>query len=88
MRVPHVCLPDGKARLVEPEWAGRLDAFTLLFEALMLAMCQQMPFAAVARMVGLYPHRVHAICSRYVALALAVAQHPSAKYWVTSGPAV
>jgi transposase len=71
VRVPRVRLPDGKVRLVEPEWVGRLDGFTLLFEALVLALCQQMPFAAVARIVGLSWHRVHAICTRYVELPLA-----------------
>jgi transposase len=73
VRVPRVRLPDGKVRLVEPEWVGRLDGFTLLFEALVLSLCQQMPFAAVARLVGLSWHRVHAICSRYIELALAEA---------------
>jgi hypothetical protein len=45
----------------------------VLFEALIMAMCRQMPFAAVARMVGESWHRVHAICCRYVDLALAEA---------------
>jgi transposase len=45
----------------------------LLFEALVLAMAQQMTFAAVAKLVGLSWHRVHAICSRYVDLACAEA---------------
>jgi transposase len=70
VRVPRVRLPDGKVRLVEPAWVGHLDGFTLLFEALVLALCRQMPFAAVARLVGLSWHRVHAICARYVELAL------------------
>jgi transposase len=70
--VPRVRLPDGSARLVEPDWVGHLDGFTL-FEALVLMLAQQMPFAAVARIVNLSWHRVHAICSRYVALALASA---------------
>lgn len=73
VRVPRVRLPDGKVRLVEPVWVGQLDGFTLLFEAMVLAMCRQMPFAAVARIVGLSWHRVHAICSRYVQTALAAA---------------
>jgi len=66
-------LPDGAVRLVEPDWVGQLNGFTLLFEALMLMLAQQMPFAAVARAVSLSWHRVHAICSRYVELALATA---------------
>jgi transposase len=71
VRVPRVRLPDGKVALVEPEWFGRLAGFTLLFEALVLALAREMPFAAVARLVGESWHRVHAICERYVELALA-----------------
>ena len=52
VRTPRVKLPSGSVRLVEPDFAGRLSGFTLLFEALILAMAQQMPFAAVARIVG------------------------------------
>jgi len=36
-------------------------------------LARQMPFAAVARIVGISPYRVLAICRRYVALALAEA---------------
>ena len=70
VRVPRVRLPDGKVALVEPEWFGRLAGFTLLFEALVLTLAREMPFAAVARLVGESWHRVHAICERYVELAL------------------
>ncbi|MGI8569280.1 MAG: ISL3 family transposase [Methylocella sp.] len=66
VRVPRVRLPDGSVRQVEPDWVGHLDGFTLLFEALVVLLCQQMPFAAVAQMVGLSWHRVHAVCKRYV----------------------
>jgi len=75
VRVPRVRLPDGSVRLIEPPWSGQLSGFTLLFEAMVLAMCQQMPFAAVARLVGESWHRVAAICERYVILALAEADH-------------
>lgn len=73
VRTPRVKLPDGRVVLVEPDWFGKLAGFTLLFEALVLAMAQQMTFSAVARLVGESWHRVHAICSRYVDLALAEA---------------
>src|SRR6516162_11342283 len=73
VRVPRVRLPDGSVRLVEPDWVGKLAGFTLLFEALVLMLAQQMPFAAVARTIGESWHRVHAICRRYVDLALAEA---------------
>lgn len=70
VRTPRVKLPDGSVRLVEPGWAGRLSGFTLLFEALVMTFCREMPFAAVARLLGLSWHQVHAICTRYVELAL------------------
>ena len=73
VRTPRVKLPDGKVVLFEPDWFGKLPGFTLLFEALVLAMAQQMTFAAVAKLVGKSWHRVHAICSHYVDLALAEA---------------
>jgi len=70
VRVPRVRLPDGAVRQVEPSWAGKLSGFTLLFEALVLMLCQQMTFAAAARLVGETRHRVASICERYVELAL------------------
>ena len=70
VRVPRVQLSDKRVALVTPPWSGRLSGFTLLFEALILAMCQDMTFAAVARLTGVSWHRVHAICKRYVELAL------------------
>ena len=71
VRIPRVKLPDGSVRQVEPPWAGKLSGFTLLFEALVLLLCQQMTFAAAARLVGVSRHRVAALCERYVELALA-----------------
>jgi transposase len=73
VHVPRVKLPDGSVRLIEPPWAGKLSGFTLLFEALVLSLCREMPFAAVARLVGESWHRVAAIAEHYVELALAEA---------------
>jgi transposase len=68
-----VRLPEGGIRQVEPSWAGRLSGFTLLFEALVMALAREMPFVAVARLVHLSWHRVAAICKRYVEEALSEA---------------
>jgi transposase len=70
VRTPRVKLPDGRVVLINPDWFGKLAGFTLLFEALVLAMAQHMTFTAVAELVDISWHRVHAICSRYVDLAL------------------
>jgi transposase len=79
VRTPRAKLPDGSVRLVEPDFAGRLSGFTLLFEALILMLSAQMPFTAVARIVGESVHRVMAVCERYVELALAAADFSSVK---------
>ena len=79
VRTPRVNLPDGSVQLVKPPFAGRLSGFTLLFEALILMLAQQMPFAAVGRIVGESAYRVMAVCRRYVALALETADFSQVK---------
>lgn len=79
VRMPRVKLPNGGVRLVEPDWAGKLAGFTLLFEALILTLCREMTFAAVARLVNLSWYRVTAICGRYVDLALDAADFSEVK---------
>ena len=79
VRVPRVRLPDAGIRQVEPDWAGRLAGFTLLFEALIMSMCREMTFAAVSRLVGLSWHQVTAICKRYVELGLQQADFSEVK---------
>jgi transposase len=75
VRTPRVKLPNGSVRLVEPEFAGRLNGFTLLFEAFILMLSGQMPFAAVSRIVGESAHRVLAVCEKYVEMACGLADH-------------
>ncbi len=79
VRMPRVKLPNGSVRSVEPDFAGRLSGFTLLFEAMILMLAQQMPFAAVARIVGESAHRVMAVCERYVEIALGLADFSDVK---------
>ena len=71
VRVPRVRLPDGSVRQIKPAFVGRLAGFTLLFEALILTFCREMPFRAVARLTGVSLHRVMGLCERYVDLAVA-----------------
>ena len=73
VRTPRVKLPNGTVRLVEPDFAGRLSGFTLLFEALVLMLAQQKPCAAVARIVGESAYRCMEVCNRYVETALGLA---------------
>ena len=75
VRTPRVKLANGSVRLVEPDFAGRLNGFTLLFEAFILMLARQMPFAAVSRIVGESPHRVLAVCQKYVEMACGLADY-------------
>jgi hypothetical protein len=52
VRLPLVKLPDGKVVQISPPWAGKLSGFTLLFGALVLPLCREMPFRAVSRLAG------------------------------------
>jgi transposase len=75
VRTPRVKLANGAVRLVEPDFAGRLNGFTLLFEAFILMLARQMPFAAVSRIVGESPYRVLAVCQKYVEMACGLADY-------------
>lgn len=79
VRVPRVKLPDGSVRQVEPQWTGKLSGFTLLFEALVMALSREMSFSAVGRITGLSVHRVMAICHCYVERAVNLADHREVK---------
>jgi transposase len=70
VRVPRVKLPDGSVKIIQPEWSGKLDGFTLLFEAFIVFLAQHSTFAFVANLMNISWHRIHAICTKYVDLAL------------------
>jgi transposase len=75
VRIPRVQLPDGNPRLAEPDWVGKLDGFTLLFEAFVLVFCRAMTFSAAARIFGISEHRAKAICHKYVNQAVEQADY-------------
>src|ERR1035437_5986040 len=50
-RVPRVICPEHKVRLVAVPWARERSGFTLLFEALVMAMVREMPVATLAGLV-------------------------------------
>ena len=65
-RVPRIdCGRCGK-RLVEVPWARPGSGFTLLFEALLMAMAPNMPMAAAARLLGEHDTRLWRVVHHYV----------------------
>lgn len=58
-----------------------LNSFTLLFEAFILMLCGQMPFAVVSRIAGKSPHRVLAVCGNPVGIACGLDNHWNVPPW-------
>lgn len=65
-RVPRVTCPTHGVRQVALVWARPESGFTLLFEALLLAMLAEMPVKAVAELVGEHDTRLWRLLHHYV----------------------
>jgi transposase len=68
-RTPRIKRDDGKIRLIMPPWSGKVNGFTLLFEALMLQLCKNMPAHQVAKIVGTSDHKLWTMLDVYVGSA-------------------
>jgi transposase len=64
-RVPRIKTPDGKIHLVLPVWSGLQNGFTLLFEALILQLCKNMPVHNVSQLVKMSDHKIWSILDKY-----------------------
>ncbi len=65
-RVPRVRCPEHGVRQVALAWARPGSGFTLLFEALLMAMVSEMPVNALAGLVGEHDTRVWRVVHHYV----------------------
>ena len=65
-RVPRVTCPDCGVKQVTLPWARPGSGFTLLFEALVMALAREMPMAAVARLVRDIDTKLWRIIQHYV----------------------
>jgi len=65
-RVPRVICPEHAVKQVEVPWARERAGFTLLFEALVMALVKEMPVAAVAALIGEEDKRIWRIVHHYV----------------------
>ena len=70
-RVPRVTCPIHGVRQVALAWARPESGFTLLFEALLMAMLAEMPVKAVAELVGEHDTRLWRLLHHYVEQARA-----------------
>lgn len=73
-RVPRVECPKGcGVKKVAVPWARKGSGFTLLFEALIMALVREMPVAAVARLIGEHDTKLWRLLHHYVEEARAKA---------------
>jgi transposase len=70
-RVPRVRCPEHGVHQVALPWARESSGFTLLFEALVLALVAEMPVRAVADLVGEHDTRLWRVVHHYVDAARA-----------------
>jgi transposase len=65
-RVPRVSCPEHKVKQVEVPWARERSGFTLLFEALVMALVKEMPVAPLAALIGESDMRVWRLVHYYI----------------------
>ena len=65
-RVPRVVCPEHQVKQVQVPWARERSDFTLLFEALVMALVAEMPVKAVAGLVGEHDTKIWRVVHHYV----------------------
>jgi transposase len=70
-RTPRLDLGDGKTEFVSPPWDGLCSGFSILFEALVIEMCANMPVHCVCRIIGEEDRKIWKLLEEYVSSALA-----------------
>jgi transposase len=66
-RVPRISCPDGcGVKQIEVPWARPGSGFTLLFEALILSYCKEMPVNKVGELMGEHDTRIWRVIHHYV----------------------
>jgi len=68
--VPRVSCKDHGVKQIQVPWARERSGFTLLFEAMIMALVDEMPVKAIADMVGIEDTRLWRIIEYYVNKAL------------------
>ena len=79
-RLPRVaCDRCGKTGQVEVPWARAGSGFSLTLEAFVIALCQSMPVAHVARLLGVSDDRIWRVLKHHIAQARAREDHASVR---------
>lgn len=79
-RLPRVaCGVCGKTGQVQPPWSRAGSGFSLVMEAFVIALCQAMPVAHVARLVGVSDDRIWRLLRHHVDQARAKENHSAVR---------
>ena len=79
-RLPRVaCSACGKTAQVEVPWARAGAGFSLVMEAFVVALCQAMPVAHVARLVGVSDDRIWRVLKHHVGQARSKEDHATVR---------
>ena len=65
-RVPRITCPDCGIQQVKLPWARPGSGFTLLYEALIMALAREMPVKALSRLLGEHDTRIWRVIQHYV----------------------
>lgn len=77
-RTPRVKTEKG-TKLVDPPWAGESLGFTMLFEALIMQLCSNMPVNTVSKIVKESDDKIWRVIEKYVNETLAMADLSAVK---------
>ena len=73
--VPRIKPRDGGIKMIFPPWTGKVYGFTLLFEALVLQMCLNMPVHNAAKILKASDHKLWHVLECYVEMGLLQADY-------------
>ena len=69
-KVPRVKPICGGIKMISPPWSGLAHGFTLLFEALILQLCKNMPVNQAGKILNVSDHRLWRVLDCYVSAVL------------------
>ena len=78
-RTPRIKPPTGGVKLIMPPWSGVVKGFTLLFEALVMQLCTNMPVSQASKILNVSDHRFWRVLECYVFKAMHDADYSEMK---------
>ena len=73
--VPRIKPKDGGIKMILPPWSGVVNGFTMLFEALVVQICSNMPVHNASKILGVSDHKLWRVLECYVTKGLCTADN-------------